>query len=148
MTEKLVQHIFDFWQIIDIVLKLVLAVLCGGLVGLIKGGDKNTVSFSTLIVTCFTSAFLVLVTMKLNISMYSIEISAAAILIAFAIFGGSIIIGKQASLHSVINAITIWAVAGMGIAIGIGIFIVGIIAGILLSILLNVIYSKILINSE
>ena len=54
------QHIFDLWQIIDIVLKLVLAVLCGGLVGLIKGGDKNSVSFSTLILTCFTSAFLVL----------------------------------------------------------------------------------------
>ena len=142
------QNIFNLWQIIDLVLKLVLAVLCGGLVGLIKGGYKNTVSFSTLILTCFTSAFLILVIMKLNISLNSVEISAAAILIGFAIFGGSIIIGKQASLHSIINAITIWAVAGMGIAIGTGLFIVGIIAGLIMSILLNIIYSKFIINSE
>jgi len=139
---------FNFWQIIDIVLKLVLAVLCGGLVGLIKSGGKNTISFSTLILTCFTSAFLVLVIMKLNISMYSIEISAAAVLIGFAILGGSVIIGKQASLHSIINGLTIWAVAGMGIAIGTGLFIVGIIAGLIMSVLLNIIYSKLLINSE
>jgi len=146
--EKLVQHIFNFWHIIDIVLKLVLAVLCGGLVGLIKNGDKNTISFSTLILTCFTSAFLVLVIMKLNISMYSIEISTAAVLIGFSILCGSIIIGKQASLHSIINGLTIWAVAGMGIAIGTGLFIVGIIAGLIMSVLLNIIYSKLLINSE
>ncbi len=142
------QHIFNIWQIIDIVLKLVLAVLCGGLVGLIKGGDRNSVSFSTLILTCFTSAFLVLVFMKLNISMTYIEISMAAIIIGFSIIGGSIIIGKQASIHSIINALTIWAVAGMGIAIGSGIFIAGIIAGLLMSVLLNIIYSKLLINSD
>ena len=142
------QHFFNLWQVIDIVLKLVLAVLCGGLVGLIKGGDKNTISFSALILTCFTSAFLVLLIMKLNISMYSIEISTAAVLIGFAILGGSVIIGKQANLHSIINAITIWAVAGMGFAIGTGLFIVGIIAGLIMSILLNIIYSKFLINSE
>ena len=142
------QNIFNLWQIIDIILKLVLAVLCGGLVGLIKGGYKNTVSFSTLILTCFTSAFLVLVMMKLNISLYSIEISTAAVLIGFAILSGSIIIGKQANLHSVINALTVWAVAGMGIAIGTGLFFVGIIAGIIMSILLNIIYSKLIIKSE
>jgi len=143
-----VQHIFNLWQIIDIVLKLILAVLCGGLVGLIKGGDKNTVSFSALILTCFTSAFLVLLIMKLNISMYSIEISTAAVLLGFSILGGSIIIGKQASLNSIINAITILAVSGMGIAIGTGLLIVGIIAGLILPILLNIIYSKFIINSE
>ena len=142
------QHIFDLWQIIDIVLKLVLAVLCGGLVGLIKDGDRNSVSFSTLILTCFTSAFLVLVFMKLNISMTNIEISIAAIIIGFSIIGGSIIIGKQASIHSIINALTIWAVAGMGVAIGSGNFIAGIIAGLLMSVLLNIIHSKFLINSE
>ena len=142
------QHFFNLWQIIDIVLKLVLAVLCGGLVGLIKGGDRNSVNFSTLILTCFTSAFLVLVFMKLNINMPNIEISMAAIIIGFSIIGGSIIIGKQASIHSIINALTIWAVAGMGIAIGSGIFIAGIIAGLLMSVLLNIIYSRFLINSE
>jgi putative Mg2+ transporter-C (MgtC) family protein len=143
-----VQHFFNIWMIIDIVLKLVLAVLCGGLVGLIKGGDKNTVSFSTLILTCFTSAFLVLVILKLNNIMANIEISIAAVLIGFAIIGGSIIIGKQASLNSIINAITIWAVAGMGVAIGSGNFITAIIAGLVMSVLLNIIYSKFLINSE
>ena len=142
------QHFFNIWQIIDIVLKLVLAVLCGGLVGLIKGGDKNTVSFSTLILTCFTSAFLVLVMLKLNIIMANIEISIAAILIGYSIIGGSIIIGKQATLHSIINAITIWAVAGMGVAVGSGNFITGIIAGLSMSVLLNIIYSKFIINSE
>ena len=142
------QNIFNLWQIIDIVLKLILAVLCGGLVGLIKGGNKNTVSFSTLILTCFTSTFLILIIMKLNISLYSIEISAAAVLIGFAILGGSIIVGKQANLHSIINAITIWAVAGMGIAIGTGLFVFGIIAGLIMSILLNIIYSKFIINRE
>ncbi len=142
------EHFFNIWQIIDIVLKLILAVLCGGLVGLIKGGGKNSVSFSTLILTCFTAAFLVMVILKLNISMASIEISTAAVLVGFSIIGGSIIIGKQSSLHSIINAITIWAVAGMGVAIGSGNFIAGIIAGLLMSILLNIIYSKFLIDTQ
>ena len=142
------QHIFNLWQIIDILLKLVLAVLCGGLVGLIRGSNKDTVSFSALILTCFTSTFIVLVIMKLNISTYSVEISTAAVLIGFAILSGSIIVGKQASVNSIINAITIWAVSCMGIAIGTGLFIVGIIAGLFMSILLNIIYSKLLINSE
>ena len=104
------QHIFNFWQILDIVLKLVLAVLCGGLVGLIKSSDKYAVNFSTLILTCFTSAFFIQVFMKLNMSMSSIEVSTAAVLIGFAIMGGSIIIGKvyinhitSLMLHSVLK---------------------------------------------
>lgn len=142
------QHIFNLWEIFDIILKLVLASLCGGLLGLIKGGDKNLVSFSALILTCFTAAFLTLVIMKLNLSAQTMELSVSAVLLGFAIIGSTIIIGKQASIPSIINAVTIWAVAGMGMAIGAGIFIAGLVAGLLLSILLNIIYSRFLINSE
>jgi putative Mg2+ transporter-C (MgtC) family protein len=133
-------------------LKLILAVLCGGLVGLIKGNNKNSVNFSTLILTCFTAALFVLIFSKMNISMnmsfINLEISTATIITGYAIIGGSIIIGQKASLHSIINALTIWAVAGMGVAIGSGIFIVGIVAGILMSILLNVIHRIFLTNIE
>lgn len=146
------EYIFNIWQIIDTILKLILAVLCGGLVGLIKGDNKNSVNFSTLILTCFTAALFILVFSKininLNISFNSLEISIATIITGFAIIGGSIIIGQKASIVSIINALTIWAVAGMGIAIGSGIYIVGIVAGILMSILLNVIHRIFLTNIE
>lgn len=146
--ESFVQHLFNIWLVIDIVLKLVLAVLCGGLVGLIKGGTKESVSFSTLILTCFTAAFLTLVILKLNLSLFNFEISIATILIGFSIIAGSVIVGKEASLNSIINGLTIWAVSGMGVAIGSGHFMAGIIAGLLISVLLNIIYNKFLLNSE
>ena len=121
---------------------MILAVLCGGLVGLIKGGNNNAIGFSSLILASFTSALFVLIFSKmnliLNVSFNIFEISTITIIIGFAIIGGSIIIGQKASLQSIIDALTIWAVAGMGAAIGMGIFIVGIVAGILMSILLNI----------
>ena len=145
-------YFFNLWHILDIVLKLILAVLCGGLVGLIKGGNKNSISFSSLILASFTSALFVLIFSKmnliLNVSFNIFEISLVTIIIGFAIFGGSIIIGHKASLQSIIDALTIWAVAGMGAAIGMGIFIVGIVAGILMSILLNIIHKVFLKNIE
>ena len=143
---------FNFWQIIDIILKLLLAILCGGLIGLIKGGNKDTVNFNSLILVCFTSALFILIFTKLNITLNttfnSFEIGAATIIIGFAIMGGSIIIGQKANINSIINALTIWAVAGIGISIGSGIFIMGIIAGIMMSILLNVFQRTFLIKNN
>ena len=137
------ENIFSLWQFIDMVLKLTLAVLCGGLVGLIKGGNENSIGFSTLILASFTSALFVLIFTKvnviLNVNFNSFEISFATIIIGFAIIGGAIIIAKRASLQSVVDSLTLWSVAAMGTAIGAGIFILGIVAGVLISVLLNII---------
>jgi putative Mg2+ transporter-C (MgtC) family protein len=140
--------LFDLWQIIDMVLKLVLATLCGGLVGLIKGNERNSINFSTLILACFTAAFLIIIIYKLNILLTYIELGVAAIILGYALLGASIIKSKQASITSILDAFTIWAVAGMGMAIGTGNFIKGIVAGLLMSVLLNLIHNKFLTEKK
>ena len=142
------QQIFDFWQIIDVVLKLVLATLCGGLVGLIKGGERSSIGFSTTILACFTSALLILIILKMTITVTYFEIGIASILLGYAFIAGSLIKSKAGSLVSIFDAFTLWAVGGMGIAIGTGNFVLGIAAGIIMSILLNIIYNKFLTDNN
>jgi putative Mg2+ transporter-C (MgtC) family protein len=147
-----VEDSFSFWQFIDMLLKLTLAVLCGGLVGLIKDGNENSIGLSNLILASFTSALFVLLFTKMNIilnaNFNSFELSIASIIIGYAIVGGAIIIGQKASLQSIFSALTLWAVAGMGAAIGAGIYIIGIVVGILMSVLLIIIQRMILTNTD
>ena len=146
------EYTFSLWHFIDLILKLVLAVLCGGLVGLIKGGNEKSIGFSTIIMTSFTAALFILIFTKMNIilnaNFNSFEISLASIIIGFAIVGGAIIIGQKASLQSIFDALTLWSVAGMGAAIGAGIFIIGIAAGVLMSVLLIIVHRIILAKTD
>lgn len=133
----------NIWLIIDIVLKLILAALCGGLIGIIKGNYKDSINLSVLILTCFTASLLIILFSKLNTSMNAgfntFDLGLATVIIGFAIICSALIIIQKAILQSIINALTIWAVAGIGILIGLGNFVIGIIGGMLLSILLNLI---------
>lgn len=145
------ENIINIWQLVDVLLKLILAVLCGGLVGLITDANKNSIGFSTLILACFTSALIIIVLLKFNISAHSNfnveELGIVAVLISFSILGASIIKTQKADMASIISAVTILAVAAIGIAIGAGMYIEAVASGIVLSILLNF-FRRLLINNS
>ena len=132
-----------FLEIIDIVLKLILAILCGGLIGIYCNYNTNIAGLPYTMLVSLTSAIYVIIAIRIvimyNLGMESLEILMFPVIIGFAVIGAANIIAQKASYQSVVQAFIIWAVAGVGMAIGLGLYLIGVCAGIISFIVLNII---------
>jgi putative Mg2+ transporter-C (MgtC) family protein len=134
----------NFLEIVDIILKLILAVLCGGLIGVYRGDDAKFVGMPYTMLVSLTSALFVVIASRIifvfNLGIETLELVTAPIIIGFAILGSAIVIGQKGSLQSIVQALTLWIVAGVGLAIGSGLYLTGVCAGVISFIVLNIIY--------
>lgn len=130
-------------ELIDIVLKLVLAILCGGLIGIYHNYGTKVAGLPYAMLASMTSAIYVIIAFRIviiyNLSIESLELLLFPVIIGFAVIGAANIIAQKASFQSVIQALTIWTVAGIGMAIGLGLYLTGVCAGIISFIVLNII---------
>ncbi len=129
-------------EIIDIVLKLILASLCGGLIGIYQNYNKNIAGLPYAMLVSLTSSIYVIIVIRIvinyNLGMDSLEILMLPVITGFAILGAAIILAQKASFQSVVQAFIIWAVAGVGMAIGLGLYLIGVSAGIISFVVLNI----------
>ncbi len=129
-------------EIIDIVLKLILASLCGGLIGIYQNYNKNIAGLPYAMLVSLTSSIYVIIVIRIvinyNLGMDSLEILMLPVITGFAIIGAANIIAQKASFQSVVQAFIIWAVAGVGMAIGLGLYLIGVSAGIISFAVLNI----------
>ncbi len=129
-------------EIIDIVLKLILASLCGGLIGIYQNYNKNIAGLPYAMLVSLTSSIYVIIVIRIvinyNLGMDSLEILMLPVITGFAILGAANILAQKASFQSVVQAFIIWAVAGVGMAIGLGLYLIGVSAGIISFVVLNI----------
>ena len=122
-------------EYIDILLRLVLSVIAGGFIGLEREVVHKPAGVRTHMLVSLGSALFVLVTIEALPNEAARIIAGIATGIGF--LGAGTIFKSKDEVHGLTTAASIWAVAGVGIAIGLGYYLMTIIAVILILIILQ-----------
>lgn len=118
-------------DLIEVTLKLVLAVALGGLIGLERETSHKPAGFRTNILICVGSTMMMILAQLLlgGEAGDSNEVAriAAAVITGVGFIGAGTIIQARGSVMGLTSAATIWAVAGLGLVIGTGYYVIAII---------------------
>lgn len=118
-------------DIVSIVLKLLLAVALGGLIGLERESSQKSAGFRTNILICIGSTMMMilsgLILGQVETSAGDLTRVAAAVITGVGFIGAGSIIQARGMVTGLTTAATLWAVAGLGLVIGSGRYIEAII---------------------
>ena len=115
-------------NIIEITLKLVLAVTLGGLVGLERETSQKPAGFRTNILICVGSAMMMILSgLVLGAEGTDLTRIAAGVITGIGFIGAGTIIQARGSIVGLTTAATLWAMAGLGLVIGAGYYLVAVI---------------------
>lgn len=121
---------------VSIVVRLIMAVICGGIIGLERGMAGRAAGFRTHILVCLGSAVAVL-TNQYVFQEYGVgdpvRIGAQVISGIGFLGAGTIIVTGRQQVKGLTTAAGLWATACMGLAIGIGFYKAAIISCIFIS---------------
>lgn len=116
-------------------LRLVLAVVAGGLIGLEREVVHKPAGIRTHMLVCLGSALFVLVTLETLPNEAARIIAGIATGVGF--LGAGTIFKSQDEVHGLTTAASIWAVAAVGLTIGMGHYVIMLIAVMLILIILQ-----------
>ena len=118
-------------DIASIVLKLLLAVALGGLIGLERESSQKPAGFRTNILICIGSTMMMILSGLIlgqeETSAGDLTRVAAAVITGVGFIGAGSIIQARGMVTGLTTAATLWAVAGLGLVIGSGRYIEAII---------------------
>ena len=118
-------------SLIEILLKLVLAVALGGLVGLERETSQKPAGFRTNILICVGSAMMMILSgLVLGGSEgggNDLTRIAAGVITGLGFIGAGTINQSRGSIVGLTTAATLWAMAGLGLVIGAGYYLVAVI---------------------
>lgn len=115
----------------EIILKLILAIVLGGLIGLEREFSQKPAGLRTNILICVGSA-LMMIFSGIVLSQEGAKTAdalriAAGVITGIGFIGAGTIIQSRGIIHGLTTASTLWAVAGLGLVIGAGYYLIGII---------------------
>jgi len=118
-------------DIVSIVLKLLLAVALGGLIGLERESSQKSAGFRTNILICIGSTMMMILSGLIlgqeETSAGDLTRVAAAVITGVGFIGAGSIIQARGMVTGLTTAAILWAVAGLGLVIGSGHYIEAII---------------------
>lgn len=131
---QLPDYFYDI-NLFSTALRLVLAVLFGGIIGLERGANRHTAGFRTHILVC-TGAALAMLTNQYLCAFYNLADPGrfgAQVITGVGFLGvGTILVTGRNRIKGLTTAAGLWASACLGIALGIGFYIGAVIAEILI----------------
>jgi putative Mg2+ transporter-C (MgtC) family protein len=114
-------------EIITVVLKLVLAVALGGLIGLEREASQKPAGFRTNILVCVGSAMMMTLAVLLIQSKGgtpdTLVRMAAGVITGIGFLGAGTILHARGTIAGLTTASTLWLVAGLGLVIGAGYYV-------------------------
>lgn len=116
-------------------LKLILAVVLGGLVGWERERSHKPAGLRTHMLVCIGAALITTVSVGFFVEDYARIVSGIITGIGF-IGAGTIIAQGTKGIHGLTTAATLWVVAAIGISIGVGWYLLSVIAAILIMLIL------------
>ncbi|MDD8020679.1 MAG: MgtC/SapB family protein [Acidobacteriota bacterium] len=122
--------------ILEIILKLILAIALGGLIGLEREASQKPAGFRTNVMVCIGSAMMMSMASGLikgsSASLDSLIRMAAGVVTGIGFLGAGTIIHAQGAVIGLTTASTLWVVAGLGLLIGAGYYVPAIIFTIII----------------
>lgn len=114
-------------NILEIILKLVLAVALGGLIGIERETSQKPAGFRTNILVCIGSAMMMSMAVGLiqgsNATPDTLVRMAAGVVTGIGFLGAGTIIHARGMVIGLTTASTLWVVAGLGLLVGVGYYI-------------------------
>jgi len=118
----------NIWEII---LKLLLAIALGGIIGLERETSQKPAGLRTHILICVSSAMMMILSAlvlegKSGTAGDLVRV-AAAVITGMGFIGAGTIIQSQGMVHGLTTASTLWTVSGLGLVVGAGYYLIAII---------------------
>lgn len=126
----------DSINTVSVIIRLIIALICGGIIGLERGRARRPAGFRTHILVCIGSALAIMTNQYIyqEFGVSDPTRMAAQVISGIGFLGaGTIIVTGKNKVKGLTTAAGLWATACMGLAIGIGFYSAGIIACILIS---------------
>ncbi|NOX37981.1 MAG: MgtC/SapB family protein [Calditrichaeota bacterium] len=126
------------------VLKIVVAGLCGGLIGLEREKDQKPAGIRTQMLVAIGSAMFMVVSLSVG-SDFRVDPSriAAQVVTGIGFLGAGAIIRERGSVRGMTTAASIWVVAAIGLTIGAGLFLEGVVITMLTYLILGWLHRQI-----
>ncbi len=134
-------HYLEDLNWISITLRLLLAMVCGGAVGLEREQKRRPAGLRTYMLVCMGAALVMIVSQYMSIVYHEADISrmGAQVISGIGFLGaGTIIVTGRQQVKGLTTAAGLWSVACLGLAIGIGFYQGAIICTVLIVIVLTV----------
>lgn len=135
------------------ILRLVIASLCGALIGYERAIQRKSAGVRTHIVVAFSSALFMILSkygfadlMRISGMEYDASRIAAQIVSGISFIGAGTILVKKSQISGLTTAAGVWATAAIGMAIGSGLYFLGIIATAILFIVQMIFHDDTIIN--
>lgn len=131
----------------QMVLRLLLALLLGGMVGFEREAQAKAAGFRTHILVCMGACLIMLTSMHIfdiykGVASVDPARIAAQVVSGIGFLGAGTIMRFKASVVGLTTAASLWAISGVGLAVGVGLYLVSIVTAVLMLISL-VLLSKI-----
>lgn len=131
----------------QMVLRLLLALLLGGMVGFEREAQAKAAGFRTHILVCMGACLIMLTSMHIfdiykGVASVDPARIAAQVVSGIGFLGAGTIMRFKASVVGLTTAASLWAISGVGLAVGAGLYLVSIVTAVLMLISL-VLLSKI-----
>ena len=126
------------WTELDMVLRLVIAGLLGGLVGFEREHAEKPAGLRTLLLVCVGSALFTVASIFGFGENADAARVAAGIVAGIGFLGAGTILRGNGAVVGITTAATIWAVAAIGLAVGAGLYLVAIVTTVIALIALRV----------
>ena len=119
------------WVEVDMVLRLVMAALIGGIIGFEREHAEKPVGLRTLALVCVGSALFTVASIYGFGETSDAARVAAGIVAGIGFLGAGTIIRGEKGVLGITTAATIWAVAAIGLALGAGLYLVAVVTAVL-----------------
>ncbi len=124
------------WDELDLVLRLVIAAIMGGLIGYERQRAEKPAGFRTHLLVCVGSALFTIVSLN-GFGMLSDPARVAAgVVVGIGFLGAGTILRGGKGITGLTTAATIWAVAAIGVAVGTGLYLPAITTAVIILIAL------------
>jgi putative Mg2+ transporter-C (MgtC) family protein len=122
-------------SILDIMLKLLLAIALGGIIGLEREASQKPAGLRTHILISVSAAMMMILSQLMLAGKEAAGADtlrvAAAVITGMGFIGAGTIIQSQGMVHGLTTASTLWTVAGIGLVVGSGYYLVAILFAVL-----------------
>lgn len=108
----------NIWEIL---LKLVLAIVLGGIIGIERETSHKPAGFRTIVLICISSAMMMILAQLVSGRAEAVRM-AAGVITGVGFLGAGAILQSRGAVHGLTTASSIWAVAGLGLVIGAGFY--------------------------
>ena len=130
-------------ELVSIIIKLALAMICGGILGMERGKKNRPAGFRTYMLVC-VGATLVMLTNQYLCETYGTGDPArlgAQVISGIGFLGaGTIIVTGRNRVKGLTTAAGLWADACLGLAIGVGFYSAAIIGGVMILLVMSVLH--------